>query len=537
MALGTMARKRQPADACRAAIVCKKDEFSHSYIECANIGPMPLPWLALTMLISVADGGAASPLWLPGSTPHGPAGMHRVMYGHASTPSGLSFAGYIDFAQADGLLFNGDSAVQTGQSLAVLWTLNHQVEVGVYATSNLFTDSVFSGAASFNVLPGVVAKWNAGVWRGWGGALYFNWTAPASGTTHDALSPGNSIYTLSALASRRVSSWIELSINIGYILDRARFAAANFINPAQSYAIGLNNTNRVSAGVGGTSLLRPVWKHLAFAPYAEVTTEWAVHTHFVDNPARLTLGTKAYFDPEHTFEAELGVDVRLIGAPRTGSPYAGIPPWTIFAAFSWHSPIGALSTGESHVVYVVTPVQPHYTVVISGSVHDANAQVLEDVRLVVNGNPNTAVSADPNNGHYQTLPIAATNGNITLEAFAPGYTEQRQSIPVMARGGTATLNFNLQRKLINAYLRLRVFDAKHGQPIAQARIFIPSEEASFATDASGSAHFAMRPGRYEVLVSAPGYRLHRFVVDLPDETELVVNAGLHALKKTPKTSP
>ena len=432
---------------------------------------MNVSWIILSVVLPMADGGTDTSLWLPGSTPQGPAGMHRVLYGHASTPSGLSFAVSADFAHANDLLFEGDSTNESRQSIAVLWTLNRRVEVGVHAISNLFTDSIFPGTAAYNVLPGLGAKWNAGVWHNCAGALYFNWTLPASGTTHGTLSASDSIYRFSALGSRRISPWLELSVNAGYILDRGRLAAATFTNPAQGYAIGLDTTNRVSFGVGATSLLHPVWRQVAFAPYAELTSEWAVHTHFIDNPVRLTLGTKAYFDAAHTLEAELGMDVRLIGAPRTGSLYAGIPPWALFASFSWHSRLGALGLGENRVVYV--PATPNVMTVIVGVVHDANAQVLGDARLVVNGNPNTTVSVDPNNGRYQTLPIVAVNGNITLEAVAPGYIGQRQWVPVMPKGGTATLNFNLQRKHTNAFLRLRVFDADRGWPLANARIFYP----------------------------------------------------------------
>ncbi len=475
--------------------------------------------------------------------------MHHLFYGHAAAPSGLTFTAGADVSYARNMLLVGaqDRLWISRQSLAVVWTLSSVLELGVGVASALATDSVFAGSLATSVLPAVRLKWNAGIWRSWAGGLTASWTAPPLSGASGALSPADATYTVHVLGSRAVKQW-ELTVNLGLIYDRAGHVGPSVTNPVQLFVDDKDTVSRVSGGIGTAAPLQPAWQHMAFGPYAEITCEWAIQrARLADNPVRLSLGSKVFFDEGRAIEADLGVDIRLLGTPRFGSPYAGLPPWSIFVALSYHSRLGALEIGRHHVVYV--PMMVHDkakpSVVLTGFVRDANALVLSEAHLTVGGDANTVLSVDPSTGRYQTSPLpvawgsaptpgvkraADTPSPLSLEitCAAAGYITQRQIVHPPAQGGTIAIDFHLQREPPSALLDLKVFDAATGKTAAGAHVFIAGEYADEAhlPIEHGHLHTSMRPGRYVLVISAPHYVPRRVTVNLNVESELIVKVSL-----------
>ena len=518
---------------------------------------MATAYLALVMmplLLALCRGKAAASqaeVWLPGGTPSGLAGIHHLLYGHAAAPSGLTFALGIDYASARNMLVVGtqDRLSISRQSLAVVWTLGSALELNLGAVSALATDSLFQGSVAVSILPTFRIKWNATTWRRWAGGLALSWTAPALSSASGTISPADSTYALYALGSRSLAPRWELTVNLGLIYDRASHAGSSVTNPVQLFVDDRNTASRVSIGIGTTTSLPSLWVHGGLGPYAELISEWALRsTRLTDNPVRLSLGSKIFFDAAHAFEADLGVDIRIFGAPRYGSAYAGLPPWSVFAALSYHSRLAALDIGRHDVVYVPTVVRDKNkpTVVVSGYVRDANSLILSEAHLIFGGDANTVLGVDPETGFYQTPPLMMTfsalqspNARLPIDkrvpqpldvaCSAPGYITEHRLLQPAGPNARVIADFHLQREPPSAVLQLAIFDTKTGKPAAGAKVLISGEYAddTYLTVEHGRVKARMPPGHYTLIITAPGYIVRRSRVELTENAGLIVNIALH----------
>ena len=131
---------------------------------------------------------------------------------------------------------------------------------------------------------------------------------------------------------------------------------------------------------------------------------------------------------------------------------------------SYHSPLAALQFGDPQVIVINGNQTKPVTVTISGRVQDANAEVLTEASITVDDGKKAYLTVDPNTGHYETLPILATNGNIIVECTAPGLFLLSGAWSPCARADTSLeVNFHLNPQTLTATLRGLVYNAKNGR--------------------------------------------------------------------------
>ena len=263
---------------------------------------------------------------------------------------------------------------------------------------------------------------------------------------------------------------------------------------------------------------------LKMKPFAELAFELRAGNGQGGNTARLSLGDKLAFWPSETIELALGADIRIADSRSQDRGFASMPPWEAFAHL----------VGRANPWELTAPSPALATFVISGQVVDgATGAPLPKASVRVSGFEATVIAMNPN-GRFNTWPLVAVDaGTLKLAIEAPGYYSEVQEIRVGEPESTRDLIIKLKGLAndIPGEVSGRVIDATNGNPL-KSLVFIPALDQRIVTDPDGNFRVALRPGHYEILITARGYDTQIKKVEVDPGAAVILNVDMAPARKT-----
>jgi hypothetical protein len=323
---------------------------------------------------------------------------------------------------------------------------------------------------------------------------------------------------------------------VGYRLDQSAASAPDVrrLRAGDRVALSLSDSDAVLLAVGAST--RAVRDSELFA---EIALDYLVGDKappFAKSPLRGTLGGRYFITKAVQGElsatvafngrASLAVDAPLvpleprfllnIGVRYGYDPY--VPP-----------PEPSLGSEQS----VDEPSKVPETARVSGTLVDADAAPLPDVRVTLTvlgeSGPEPMETVTDGDGTYRFdgVPVGAAQ----LEATAPGFETQQWTLqvapkmapearrPLTRKGNLGTLRLLTRTFASEPLASVILIKDQHGKKVASGK-----------ADEQGLFEFDLPPGRYVVMISAPGYRPHRGEVQIERHGVAILNVDMREQK-------
>ncbi len=273
------------------------------------------------------------------------------------------------------------------------------------------------------------------------------------------------------------------------------------------------------------------------APYLETSASIPLGAEGGGSTSVLVgLGARAWLGPGDVAQIYLGLDFRVTdGTPTldisnelfwTAPPLLNLQFGVVFrlpVPTTEHTPVAGVSdrTGPND------SSRPNASQLgrIAGAVRCGADACGVTTRVVVSESGASAIAPDDESGRFTTAELAA--GTYTIEVTAEGRQMQRQQVEVTT--GAAEVSFDLQpagQSREGSRIQGQVTDFQ-GRAVP-ATILIPALSVEIETDAEGRFEIEADPGRYDVVVSASGYRTQHSRVQVRLQETVVMNVELRA---------
>jgi hypothetical protein len=478
-----------------------------------------------------------------GSTLWGTRGGARVESATSLSGGSLVLALGNAFMNTSGLLVAEDADSQSTQRLALVWAPLEGLEVGFrqVATVNRYTAVV---THNFQVQgnPSIALKYIEAVTPLVGIGTIIEAVIPTSsggtGLALEALTAeGRALTTLHA------QPWLDLSLNAGYVFDRSgRLMSEVTSDQVTRFVYDINRTHRFTYGFAAAAHF-VVADLVGLSPYLEVAGALAPGLVVSANPLRATVGLRGFPPVARSVEVGVSYEHRLGGAPRTGSPYAGLAPWMVTGQLTLH--MGETVTPPAVIAECPPPpeVPPREVVrevevspktfTMTGKVLDATSgQPVPHAKVRVSGSP-SLLTTDEATGAFTVWPMPVGSGLVQLSAEAYGYASAQQTLPRGAADEVKEVLIGMKpvsHALIGTF-KGSVKSAQTGHAVARAEVFIPALNQHIQASAEGTFEVTVKAGRYQVLVSAPGHLTQTKELTLRDGEVVILNIDLHARRR------
>jgi hypothetical protein len=370
--------------------------------------------------------------------------------------------------------------------------------------------------------------------------------------------------TLLGLFSYHPRPGWEASANLGYVVDRTEQIFDRDITRSERFAANVADTDHVILGMGVSADVA-VAGPIDVCPFAEVHADIGTRPKGSEPAVLLATGAKAFLDESGMFELAVGGEFRVSGRPVDGA-LPGVPPWALFGRIgvslfnraqraldakkraahartcgydvdcgAGHACVDGLClpikevirTEEKRVEVEVERAVP--TFFVTGTVRDAaTGKVLTEATVTVRGFEASPLALD-SAGTYRTYAIPTGAGLIQIEFKAPGYIKMERTLARGGAGSVAQLNVELQRAGPGArgLVRGSVRDARTGAPL-QAKVFLPALGRQLKVGSDGSFSDEIPAGRYEVLISRPGYAAQKMGITIEVGEAVILNVDMTA---------
>lgn len=346
------------------------------------------------------------------------------------------------------------------------------------------------------------------------------------GADAPSLDPSATTVDLKALAAYHPRQDLALLGYVGGRLDQSERTAPDLTRVRSGDRISLNvsDSNAVLLGLG---LSTRALAHTEL--FGELTLDLLVGPKappFMESPFRLSAGARRFF--AHHLQGELTTTFSLSRRPDVAptAPLVPIEPrFLVQLGIRWGIPLYEPPPAPPPVV--TPPPEPVVTTTsLTGVLLDPQGVPLPDVRVVLrqgDGPPRETVT--DGDGRYRFEDVSF--GTATLEASAPGFAPETWTVevgpnmePPPARTLVAKANVGTLRVLARTF---------RSEPLAAA-ITVRARDGKRVieqkTDENGLLELDLPPGRYTVVIAAPGYRPHRRDVQVERFGVAILNVDL-----------
>ncbi|HEX5659618.1 MAG TPA: carboxypeptidase-like regulatory domain-containing protein [Polyangiales bacterium] len=358
----------------------------------------------------------------------------------------------------------------------------------------------------------------------------------APGNTAPSFEPKAITADFKALAAWRPSEPFALLGHVGYRLDNSAESAPDLrrLRQGDRLALGLSDFDAVLIGVGGS--LRMIEKTELFA---ELGLDMLLGSGAPDlkvSPLRATLGAR-YFLPKN-LQGEAALTAVFSSRPSfaTDAPLVPVEPRVTFTlgvryGRPLHPPPAAAPEQPTEQPTALTQPEQPKTFDVRGRIIDDKQEPVPDVRVVLTVAPETTLREAVTDGEgvysFSQVPV----GDATLEATAPGFQTQQWVLEVRPDMAPA-VERSLVRKSDTGTLRLltRTFSSEPLAATIAVRDTRGRKAGAGKSDANGSYEIDLPPGRYTVMISAPGYRTLRRDVQIERYGVAILNVDMREEK-------
>ena len=484
--------------------------------------------VSVTQLIVPERAGAQTRLYKDGgSIPGGSHGIHRV-HSARRFDNGhfvLSLSG--SYAQTGNFLVSGDVNTYEQQHASFLFAPAAGFELALALETAININSAFNTQGTILWQPAFLLKYSAPLSSVFHLGAYVTATLPQS-VTNSGLSFVQGAFSGVVVATVNAQDWLDLSVNLGYSIDRRGPLYDDTLDASQRQALGFATTNGVIVGAGAATAVAvgsPLW----LAPFVEVTSILSVGpagngggavATVPNSPTRLTLGSKLFLSQLPTLDLGLGVDIRLAAATASPGLFAAVPPWLVFAQLNVHldwsdAPDNAASLPTPPCAMLGPSIDAGgHSGVMHGPVFTVTGEVLSfdsgtaipSATVLVSDYDSTFFTTEPQTGRFKIPPMHAGDGTVVIKVSALGYLDAQQAVRRGNPNEQVRLRFRLQEDQAFASSQLHgiISQAGSGTPV-RAKISVTDTGQDFLCDETGVFHGNVRPGRHAVVVTADSY--------------------------------
>jgi hypothetical protein len=454
----------------------------------------------------------------------------------------IGFETCLGFFVINDLLFAGEEHTRFENTWHISWTPLRFVEATLsYATvvDQSTSDTRDVGMMSFGD-PQLSLKAGHRVWSGLALGGLFRLLVPSD------LGPGAPSWSATSLRLEALASWsfaplpLTVLLNAGFFYDGSENLDLSGPALQQRFAADVSGYHRVPVRVGAAY-------HTAYvSPSIELSLEPMVGSGapgVSQSPGWLSLG--AHVRPARSDALTLfaGVDIGLTGVGDGGDQStvleqggAVLPRWRLLAGLGYRFSPGEPKRAVEAPGAVETPApraapepeprpkpRPKPQAVVGKVLDRSTGQPLVDARVRVLGSRSSLLAVDPSDGSFRTHPLRS--GTHSLEASADRYAPQKLSIEVSA-GRPARVVFRLGLASSSGVVRGQV-RSLGGRGLGTASILIPEADRTVTVKPDGAFSVVLLPGRYTLVVSAPGYRPQKKPVRVRPSATVILNVDLH----------
>ena len=503
--------------------------------------------------------------WVPGTNWWGARGMQRVDSAHAARTKSLVFGLSTDYSRAQQIFFPGDLNVIQKQRLVLFWSPLPGLEFGLIEQLIVDNYSINSGFLTRTITalgnPVLNVKYSLPIRTDLGVGVHSSLLIP-NAVRSNGLVPRAFVLSAHALATYQVAHFLELSANLGFVLDQSRHLAVDTTSPHVRFAYNISNYSGGAFGLGAMGRI-DIAETIGLGPFVELTGQISKGLGFHEDPIIATGGLKTYLAGSHFLELSLSVDARVSGKPIPGRLYPGVMPLTGFAMLSMHlfdhpeprevrigptpcnvdADCGPGQTCHERNCVITTQVITEVvkvkevqtdTFTISGTVLDAaTKRPVVDAVVTIVGFEKTPLTVDYKTGNFHSFPLNVGDGLIQLRASAPNYKINEQTIARSKKSEDRLLPLTMERADKPAIGKIEgtFKDARTGAPIPKGTVFIIALGQKVIADSKGAFSAMVRAGRYDVLMSAPLHATQRKKIIIHDGDVIILNVDLQ--KKHP----
>ena len=496
--------------------------------------------------VSVTRGVAGSSAW-------GGRGLNYLDAARPLSPGALVVSGSGSFFFDRNMFASGDSDQFIHGELLVAWAPGAGFELGVgESISNNSYVSYFSRTIQVLGNPTLHVKWRQDVTSGLDlGAVVHVMVPTAAG--QGGLVPRAAIIDVRALLTASLASFLDLTINIGGILDNTHLLLSDPIPAEKRLALGISENNRLIYGVGLLSRFNAT--PVAIGPFVEVRGFVSQNIPIAQNEVRASVGTKLYPTDSHYLEGTLAVNLLVAqgGAyARSQSPAA--PPWQAVASLGLHlfeepdaptqqtcnedrdCPQDQACRNNYCVIVQIQKVEVLKEVVkaqetfkVEGSVVDATTKrPIGGAIIIIAGYEQTPLITKDKLGTFVSWPLPVGPGLLQLQVNAAGYKSEEHVIRRDThKNETVTIALTPDNRPALGKLKGSIRDDKTGKPLADCFIFVPALQVKISSDKNGTFEKTVHIGRYDVIISRKGYASQKKKVNIQDGDVVILDVDMH----------
>ena len=321
---------------------------------------------------------------------------------------------------------------------------------------------------------------------------------------------------------------------VGYRFDQSANSAPDLrrLRAGDRVAISLSDADAVLLALGATT--RAVKRAELFCELSLDALVGSKAPAFSKSPLRGTLGARGFLNPK--LQGEVSATAAFNGRPSfaTGAPLVPVEPRFLLnfgVRYGYDLAPPKKPSAAEHERPAVQEPAAIVQATVSGTLVDGDGAPLPDVRVSLTTAPPAVARETITDGEgkyaFERVPV----GSAALEAAAPGFDTAQWTVEVQPQMAPAAKR-QLTRK--GNLGTLRLLTRSFGSDPLAAAILIRDARGKKMTSGKaneqGLFEFDLPPGRYVVMISAPGYRAHRREVQIERYGVAILNVDMREEK-------